>query len=352
MANHALTIVAAGDAQLQAVPIPKLRADYILVKTMAVAVNPTDWMHIDYFADPGAIVGCDYAGIVLEVGADVTKDFKKGDRVCGWGHGSNAVGHEDGTFQEICTVKGDVQIKIPENLSFEEAATLGIGITTVGQVLYQSLQLPLPSTTHPATSKGTILIYAGSTATGSLAIQFAKLSGFTVITTCSPRNFEYVKSLGAQETFDYSSPTCSTDIKAFTKDSLSYVFDCISQGDSIRISVEAMGSSGGKYCTLLTVPHEKINKINDKVENKEVLAYSIFGEDFKVGSEEIKAVPENFEFGKMFWELSASLLAEGKVKVHKPVVDKFGKGLEGVLKGLQHVREGKVSGEKLVYTMY
>lgn len=92
--------------------------------------------------------------------------------------------------------KGDLAIKIPENLSFEEAATLGVGVSTVGQGLYQSLGLPLPGEAKTGES-GTILIYGGSTATGGLAIQYAKLSGFKVITTCSPRNFDYVTSLGA-----------------------------------------------------------------------------------------------------------------------------------------------------------
>jgi NADPH:quinone reductase-like Zn-dependent oxidoreductase len=75
-------------------------------------------------------IGCDYAGIVEEVGSKVTKPFKKGDRVCGFAHGGNEVNHEDGAFQNYIVAKGDVQIKIPENLSFEEAATLGVGITT------------------------------------------------------------------------------------------------------------------------------------------------------------------------------------------------------------------------------
>lgn len=42
----------------------------------------------------------------------------------------NEVNHEDGAFGETITAKGDVQIKIPDNLSFEEASTLGVGITT------------------------------------------------------------------------------------------------------------------------------------------------------------------------------------------------------------------------------
>lgn len=67
---------------------------------------------------------------MTEVGNKVTKGFKKGDRVCGFAHGGNEVYHEDGAFANHITAKGDVQIKIPENLSFEEASTLGVGITT------------------------------------------------------------------------------------------------------------------------------------------------------------------------------------------------------------------------------
>jgi NADPH:quinone reductase-like Zn-dependent oxidoreductase len=64
--------------------------------------------------------------------------------------------------------------KIPETLSFEETATLGVGITTVGQALYMTMKLPLPNE-KPIEGAPFILIYGGSTATGTLAIQFAKL---------------------------------------------------------------------------------------------------------------------------------------------------------------------------------
>ncbi len=120
---------------------------------------------------------------------------------------------EDGAFGQIITAKGDVQMKIPDNLSFEEASTLGVGITTVGQALYQSLKLPLPN--EPTTEKSYLLIYGGSTATGSLAIQFAKLSGFTVAVTCSPRNFDYVKSLGAGTLRSSPYQDQSNDVKIY-----------------------------------------------------------------------------------------------------------------------------------------
>ncbi|UCK58859.1 hypothetical protein AFCA_001695 [Aspergillus flavus] len=199
-------------------PIPALRDDYILVKTVAVALNPTDWKHIAFLAPPGALIGCDYAGIVEEVGKAVKKPFKKGDRVCGFTHGGNAVQHEDGAFAEYIVAKGDVQIRIPDNLSFQEAATLGVGISTVGQGLYQSLKLALPS--EPIKEPEPILIYGGSTATGTLAIQFAKLSGYTVLTTCSPHNFDLVKRLGADAVFDYKDPNSAAEIRQYTNNNL------------------------------------------------------------------------------------------------------------------------------------
>lgn len=63
-------------------------------------------------------------------------------------------------------------MKIPDNVSDEEASTLGVGISTVGQGLYQSLGVPLPG---EGKADYPVLIYGGSTATGSLAIQYAKL---------------------------------------------------------------------------------------------------------------------------------------------------------------------------------
>lgn len=261
--------------------------------------------------------------------------------------------HEDGAFGEIITAKGDLQVHIPNNMSTEEAATLGVGISTVGQGLYQSLELPLPNDAEGIRkSSGTpILIYGGSTATGSLAIQFAILSGFKVVATASHHNFDYVKSLGADAVFDYNSPACSKDIREYTKDKLAHVFDCISEGDSPRICVESMGSASGVYSTLLPVPDGKVHAINDKVKNNHTLAYTVVGESFKIGPNDVPAKPEDFEFAKMFWELAENILKEGKVKVHRVSVNEGGKGLEGVLKGLDLMRQGKASGRKLVYTI-
>jgi NADPH:quinone reductase-like Zn-dependent oxidoreductase len=85
----------------------------------------------------------------------------------------NDVEPEDGCFAEYIVVKGDLQIHIPSNMSFEDAATLGAGIGT-NALAWKFLELPL--FTLPLSSERPLLfIYGGSTATGTLAIQLAKL---------------------------------------------------------------------------------------------------------------------------------------------------------------------------------
>ena len=174
--QKAIEIKGRGDAQLVTNrPIPRLRDDYLLIKTSAVALNPSDWKHVDFMATPSALLGCDYSGTVLAIGPAVKKQFKIGDRVCGMCHGANMLEHEDGAFAEVIAAKGDVQMKVPEGMGMEEASALGVGVVTVGLGLFQSLQLPLPDTEEAKEKGGFVLIYGGSTATGTMAIQFARL---------------------------------------------------------------------------------------------------------------------------------------------------------------------------------
>lgn len=87
----------------------------------------------------------------------------------------NDANRENGAFARYIAVKGDLQMHIPEGVSFEAAATVGVAIGTVGYGLYKVLQLPLPDDKNQDVRGKTILIYGGSTATGTVAIQFAKL---------------------------------------------------------------------------------------------------------------------------------------------------------------------------------
>jgi NADPH:quinone reductase-like Zn-dependent oxidoreductase len=250
---------------------------------------------------------------------------------------ADSTNHDNGAFATIVTAKAGIQAKISENISFEDAATLGVGITTVGQGLYQSLGLPLPpATVQEPTS---ILIYGGSTATGTLAIQFAKLSGLEVITTSSPHNFDLLKKLGADQVFDYKEKDVGAKIREATNDKLTYVFDTISEHGSPEISAAAISSKGGKYSAILLV--EQFPR--DDVSNGFTLGYTAFGENF---SDKYPASQTDFEFSVKFWKVAADLLNEGKIKPHPTEVRG---GLEDIPQGLKDLKDGKVSGKKLVY---
>ncbi|KAK3385995.1 hypothetical protein B0H63DRAFT_523320 [Podospora didyma] len=108
---------------------------------------------------------------------DCLRSWIRGDRIAGFVYGGNQVQPQECAFTEYYVAKGDLWLKVPRTLtarvhvrhklSDEEASTLRIGITTVGQVLYQSFNLLLPG--DNAKADFPLLIYSASTATGTLA---------------------------------------------------------------------------------------------------------------------------------------------------------------------------------------
>ncbi|KAK4946148.1 hypothetical protein LTR10_014659 [Elasticomyces elasticus] len=343
--NHGLIREGAGNAVLRPIPIPHLRDDYILVRTVTVALNPTDWTTLDARGDDGTLVGCDYAGIVEEVGKAVKKPFKKGDRVAGFGHGGNDANPENGAFARYIAVKGDIQMHIPDGVSFEAACTVGVGVATTGYALYHELGLPLPTlgtAGNISEEPEPILIYGGSTATGTIAIQFAKLSKLKVITTCSPKYFGMVKELGADLVYDYHDTKVGDKIHADTASKLKNVFDTVNVESSAVICADAIGPNGGMYCNLLGLDCPR-----QDVKSSFFLGYGISAESYIFEGDEYEARPQDFAFASGFLELAERLWAEGKFKAHPQRVGPG--GLLGAIAGMQQMREGKVSGEKLVY---
>lgn len=210
--------------------------------------------------------------------------------------------------------------------------------------------MPLPS--QPAREAFPVLIYGGSTATGIVGVQLAKLSGLTVITTCSPHNFELMKSLGADAVFDYNSPTCGADIKELTKNRLIYSWDCT--GDGAVICGQAMSDSEhGTYGTIMPSDYEGLKSVNPKVYAQDYTkGYDTNGEDYYwLAMTPISPDPEEVRFYRMFLDIVMPLLRKGSLKPPPIVVNKMGEGLEGALKGLEDMQAGNVSGKKMVYTI-
>ncbi|KAI0452714.1 GroES-like protein [Xylaria acuta] len=352
--TKAVVIVEKGKVEIKELALPKLNEGYVLVKVRAVGINPTDWKSIDSAeADRfGARSGCDYAGEVVEVGPGVTKDIKKGDRSSGFVFGGSWKAPENGAFGEYVAAKEHVQLKTPDNITDEEAATLGVSVTTVGQGLYKALKLPLPN--NPAKTPFPVLIYGGSTATGIYGIKYAKASGLTVIATASPHNFELLKAVGADHVFDYKSPTVAADIKALTENKLKYAWDCTGYGAAISAAALSDNEEGGKpkYATIIPVKREVFDEINPAVDGPHfTLGYDALGEEFPRFGTQYVPDPEEIRFAGMFWDLTQELLASGRLTPLKPEVNRFGSGLQGVIHGLDELRNDRVSGTKLVYTL-
>ncbi|OQV09348.1 Alcohol dehydrogenase GroES-like domain-containing protein [Cladophialophora immunda] len=328
-------------------PAPRLRPGYLQVEVKTVAMNPTDHKHIDTWNNKGVLAGCDFAGVVSKLGSGYSKEWKVGDRICGFVHGGNELEPEDGAFAEQIVVKADIGLRFPESMSFEEAATLGVGVITVGQAMFMQMGLRRPTAEPKApATEDLILIYGGSSATGSMAIQFAKLAGLVPITVCSRHNFAFVKSLGAAAAFDYKDADCVDQIKTYIGPDreLKYVFDTISTTETAEICGQVI-ASGGLWAYILLgtkfPPRDDAEKIYP-------LAYLSVGERVKKAKIEFPPSQRDFDFVSDWMLLVEELLQKGLLKPHPRQVEH---GLENVLNGLELMRAGKVSGKKLVYTV-
>jgi NADPH:quinone reductase-like Zn-dependent oxidoreductase len=224
MADHQALWLPATRANLVVGPASEVdpRAGEIVVRARAVAVNPFDRyiqamgdVIAGYLAYP-AVLGTDVAGEVVAVGAGVTR-FRVGDRVVGHAAGLEKSRNRaaEGAFQERVVLLADMAAPIPDALSLEEAAVLPLGLSTAACGLFQQdfLGLRAPKV-RPEPTGEVVLIWGGSTSVGSNAIQLARAAGYDVVTTCSPRNFGYVRRLGALAAFDYNSPSVGPDIAA------------------------------------------------------------------------------------------------------------------------------------------
>ncbi|GKT65488.1 enoyl reductase [Colletotrichum tofieldiae] len=323
---------------------PVFASDQVVVHTDAVALNPSDTKMRGGFAIPFGTLGADFAGTVVAVGSDVT-DVIVGDRVCGAQNIMFKSTPEHAAFAEYNLTRGGVWMKVPDTCSTEAAASLPVGVSTAGLAM-KLLGIPLPG--EPAADPAIVLVYGGSTATATIAMQFMRLSGFTPIATCSPKHFELAKKNGAAEVFDYRDEQCAEKIRKYTKGNLKYALDCIVNIESTTTCFKAIGRAGGKYVSLDPFPAQAATR--KVVQTDFVVGPLIFGEGCswpepygRPASEELR------QFGVKLWQIAANLVKEGRLRHHPlRVVDG---GFDAIMEGLSLVSKGQVSGEKIVVRM-
>jgi NADPH:quinone reductase-like Zn-dependent oxidoreductase len=186
---------------------PAPDADEVLVKVLAVSVNPADWHSmrgkplfaratLGLLRPKHAILGGDIAGQVEAVGRGVTQ-FKPGDAIY-----ANLLERGYGGFAEYVSVPVDVMSLKPANLSFEEAAAVPTAAVTALQGLRH----------HGEIEAGQrVLINGASGGVGTFAVQIAKSYGAEVTGVTSTRNLDLVRSLGADHVVDYATTDFVSD---------------------------------------------------------------------------------------------------------------------------------------------
>ncbi|MET0402614.1 MAG: zinc-binding alcohol dehydrogenase family protein [Cystobacter sp.] len=181
--------------ELLEVDEPSLRGTDLLVEIRAIGVNPGEALiRRTRSAAPGGrvILGWEFAGIVTALGAEVT-GFTIGDRVMGTGDLSR-----DGCWAERLAVDHRVVTRIPEGLSFADAASVPIGGLTAWEALFRERdQLPA--------GVDSVLVIGGAGGVGSFATQLlkARTSSFVIATASRPESREWCLQMGADRVVDH-----------------------------------------------------------------------------------------------------------------------------------------------------
>ncbi|KAI0741794.1 GroES-like protein [Daedaleopsis nitida] len=330
-------------------PVPSPGPKDVLIKIVSAALNPADWK-VQHYAPPFIteypfIGGLDGAGFVEEVGAEVT-NVSKGDRVLMPGGFSK----REATFQQYNVIPAHFVAKLPDNLSFDEAASIPLGLNTVLAGIWAH---------HPQASsvdfaapweEGGLTKYAGqpafvvggSSSVGQFAIQIAKLQGFSpIITTSSLKHTDYLKSLGAAHVVDRSLPseTILAELPKLTGGKpIKYAYNTIGGEATHYLAYDALAPGG----SLVTVD-PRTTVLDAKVTR-----------DKEAGLAPIKIakpfaslrLPGNLALGVEVYKRLTEWLITGVVVPNR--VEVLPGGLAAVPDGCDRLREDKVSGVKLI----
>ena len=240
---HAVRVHAYGGPEtmrLDQVPMPTPGVGERLVSLSAASINPIDWKMRDgrlrsvFSLELPRVLGRDGAGT----------DVGSGERVMGLG----APGR-DGTHAEYTVFQAHSSCVIPPEVSLEDAAAAGVAGLSAWIALTENAQVA---------AGDRVLVHAGAGGVGSMAIQIAALRSAEVWTTCSARNAEWCRSLGAYRTIDYTKENFTAPGQIFD-----VVLDTVG-GAVHRLSSEVL-KPGGKLAFLNAEPLQRVMRKDIKV---------------------------------------------------------------------------------------
>jgi len=297
----AITITQPGGPEVLQIadrPVPSYSAHDVLIKVMAAGINRPDVAQRkgNYPPPAGApqdIPGLEIAGIVTEVGTDVTQ-WKIGDKVC-----ALVIG---GGYAEYCTAPEGQCLPVPENLSFAEAASLPETFFTVWSNVFDRGRL------QPGE---TLLVHGGSSGIGVTAIQMATTLGSKVyVTAGSDEKCTFCEDLGAVKAINYKHENFSEAITKLTDGKgVDVILDMIG-GDYTAPNIKSLANDG-RLVFINTMKGKNV-----EIDLAEVMRKRIYitGSTLRPRDVAFKsAIAQNLE--KHIWPL----LASGKIK---PVIYK------------------------------
>jgi len=295
-------------------PIPK--DNEVLIKVYASTVNRTDsgFRSAEYFISrfwsgllrpSHQILGCEFAGIIEEIGKSVTT-FKKGDKVFGY-NDKTCGGH--GEYLTIA--ENDAVAILPNNLTFDEAAPITEGA-----------HYALNNIKASKIEKGqNVLVYGATGAIGSAAVQLLKHFGTKVTAVCNTKNVELVKSLGADIVIDYQTQDFTK-----TKNKFQFIFD-------------AVGKSSFKQCKPLLT--EKGIYISTELGKNAENIFFALTTPMLGGKKVLFPIPTINKEDVLFFK---ELVEKGE---YKPVIDRQYK-LDQIVEAYKYVESGQKTGNVIL----
>jgi len=232
------------------VPAPEPAEGEVLVRVRAASIN-----YYDVFVASGAmsqygypyeypvVLGQDVAGVVEAVG-DGVEGFAVGDRVFG-SLGNKPVVH-DGTFGELSTPNASELARTPDGLEDAAAATFAVAGTTALEAL-EKIGL----------GEGEMVLVVGATGgVGSFVLQLAALRGASAITTVRPGDEEFVRSLGAAETVDYTGDLAE-EVRLRWPDGVDALVDLVNRDPAVFASLTGLVHPGGRAVSVVGAAGEE-----------------------------------------------------------------------------------------------
>ncbi|KAL0570054.1 hypothetical protein V5O48_011909 [Marasmius crinis-equi] len=315
--------------------VPTVAKGELLVKVKAAALNPVDWKIQKegraFLKEYPLVLGMDIAGDVVEIG-EGARGFQTGDRVLlqGW-FDSDYAG-----FQQYAKVPADITAKIPDSMSYSQAASvpqafataaIGLFSTTSGASLNPNFDKSIQFEGQPA------VVIGGATSVGQCVIQLLKFSGFSpIITYASAHHTDLLKGLGATHIIDRKSvliKSLPVEVERVTKTSVKTIYDAVSSTETVEASYATLSEGGDLILVLPTA------RVKSPVEGKKV--HNVFGGVFTEATR---------PFGRVMYKKLEQFLEDGTVRPNR--VEELPNGLAGITDGLERLRNNEVSGKKLV----